>query len=72
MTQHDAVSRAAEAILELLSGPLDECSRALAAGDVPRAKLRLDELAERLRRIRRDLREEGGSDTLSATESPAG
>ncbi|MFH5924086.1 hypothetical protein [Roseomonas xinghualingensis] len=60
MTPHNAASRAAEAIAYLLSGPIDECSRALAAGDVPNAKQHLNDTAEMLRRIRRNLREETG------------
>ncbi len=57
----DPTGRAADAILDLLAGPLDECARDLAQGDVPAAQKRLAEVMEQLRRIRRDLREEGGS-----------
>ena len=50
-------AQAAEAILDVLGGPLDDCSRALARGDVPEAQRHLQEAAERLRRARRDLGE---------------
>jgi signal transduction histidine kinase len=57
----DPTGRAADAILDLLAGSLDECARDLAQGDVPAAQKRLAEVMDQLRRIRRDLREEGGS-----------
>ncbi|MBP0495781.1 hypothetical protein [Roseomonas indoligenes] len=55
---HDAASRAAEAIADLLAGSLDDCRRAVAKADIGRANLALTLTADRLRRIRRDLREE--------------
>ncbi|MBB5694321.1 hypothetical protein [Muricoccus pecuniae] len=63
---HDAASRAADAILDVLSGPLDECRHALHEGNPERANLALSLVADQLRRIRRDLREEGHP----AEESP--
>ena len=72
MTPHDAASRAAEAILEVLSGPIDECSRSLAHHDFDNARWHLQEAVDRLRRIRRDMREEGSVDTVTPSESPTG
>jgi len=57
---HDAASRAAEAIADLLAGALRDCDEALRRHDVEAASAALAATGERLRRIRRDLREEGG------------
>lgn len=70
MTPHSAASYAAEAILEVLSGPMDECSRSLAHHDFDNAKWHLQEAAEQLRRIRRDVREEGDVGAVRPTKSP--
>lgn len=55
MPSTNPTTTAASAILDLLSGPLDECSRDLARGDVPTAQTKLRKAVERLQRIRRDM-----------------
>jgi hypothetical protein len=58
---HDAASRVVDALLDVLSGPLDECRHALSKGRVADAETALTVATDQLRRIRRDLREEDGA-----------
>ena len=55
MDPADRATYAADAIRDLLTGTLDDCSRALARGDVQAAQRELQAAMEGLRRIRRDL-----------------
>lgn len=66
MNMNSPASQAAEAILDLLGGSLDDCSRALARGDVPEAQRHLQDASERLRRVRRDLGEAPAKETRPA------
>jgi len=66
MNMNSPASQAAETILDLLGGSLDDCSRALARGDVPEAQRHLQDASERLRRVRRDLIELGAGGTPPA------
>lgn len=58
---HDAASRAAQGIADVLAGTLDHCNIALSRNEVEEAKQLLAEACEQLRRLRRDLREESGN-----------